>query len=106
MAHLAGINKGPVLDWIDNNGLLECYWIWKKRVEILFHGQLHAAGDGVKCNYLIYWSGKPGMELVDKWETKGKLTDVNRNNINQYFKLFEEQISPKSNALIAIMELK
>ena len=46
------------------------------------------------------------MDLVDKWETEGKLTDVNRNNINRYFELFEEHISPKSNALIAIVELK
>ena len=46
------------------------------------------------------------MDLVDKWETEGKLTDVNQNNINRYFELFEEHISPKSNALIAIVELK
>ena len=46
------------------------------------------------------------MDLVDKWETEGKLTDVNRNNINRYFELFEEHISPKSNALTAIVELK
>ena len=46
------------------------------------------------------------MDLVDKWETEDKLTDVNRNNINQYFELFEEHILPKSNALIAIVELK
>ena len=106
MAHFAGIDKGPVLYWIDDNGLLERYRIWKKRVEILFRGPLHAAGDGIKGNYLIYCLGKPGMELVDKWETEGKLTDVNWNNINRYFKLFEEHISLKSNALIAIVELK
>ena len=46
------------------------------------------------------------MELVDKWETEGKITDANRNNINGYFELFEEHISPKSNALITIVELK
>ena len=46
------------------------------------------------------------MDLVDKWETEGKLTDANQNNINRYFELFEEHISPKSNALIAIVELK
>ena len=106
MAHLAGIDKGPVLDWTDDNGIMERYRIWKKRVEILFRGPLNTAGDGVKCNYLIYWAGEAGMDLVDKWETEGKLTDVNRNNINRYFELFEEHISPKSNALIAIVELK
>ena len=85
---------------------MECYWIWKKRVEILFCRPLHAAGDGIKCNYLIYWAGETGMDLVDKWETKGKLTKANCNNINWYFELFEEHISPKSNTLIAIVELK
>ena len=46
------------------------------------------------------------MELVDKWETEGKITKANRNNIARYFELFEERISPKLNALIAIVELK
>ena len=46
------------------------------------------------------------MELVDKWETEGKITNANRNQIQQYFDLFEEHISPKSNALITIVELK
>ena len=46
------------------------------------------------------------MELVDKWEIEGKITDANRNNIARYFELFEQHISPKLNALIAIVELK
>ena len=46
------------------------------------------------------------MELVDKWEAEGKITDANRNNIARYFELFEEHLSPKSNALIMIVELK
>ena len=106
MAHLAGIDKGLVLDWTDNNGLMECFRKWKKKVEILFQGPLHDAGDGVKCNYIIYWSGETGMELVDKWENEEKMTEANRNNIDHYFELFEENISPKANALIMIVELK
>ena len=46
------------------------------------------------------------MELVDKWETEGKITNANSNQIDRYFTLFEEHITPKSNALIAIVELK
>ena len=46
------------------------------------------------------------MELVDKWKTEGKITDANCNQIDRYFTLFEEHISPKSNALIVIVELK
>ena len=46
------------------------------------------------------------MELVDKWEVEGKITNANRNQIDRYFTLFEEHIAPKSNALIVIVELK
>ena len=67
MAHLAGINKGPVLDWTHDNGLMECFRKWKKKEKILFKGSLTNANDPVKCNYIIYWSGEIGMELVDKW---------------------------------------
>ena len=81
-------------------------WEMEKKVKILFRGSLNTANDAVKCNYIIYWSGEPGMELVDKWETEGKITDANCNQINRYFTLFEEHISPKSNALITIVELK
>ena len=85
---------------------MECFRKWKKKIEILFRGPLNDANDTVKCNYIIYWSGEPGMELVDKWETEGKITDANRNQIDRYFTLLEENISPKSNALIMIVELK
>ena len=106
MAHLAGIDKGPVLDWTDDNGLLEWFRKWKKKVEILFQGPLSTTNDAVKCNYIIYWSGETGMELVDKWETEDKINDGNHNQIARYFELFEEHISPKLNALITIVELK
>ena len=106
MAILARIDKGPVLDWTDDNGLMEQFRKWKKKVEILFQGPLNATNDGVKCNYIIYWSGETGMELVDKLETEGNITDANRNQVDRYFTLFEEHILPKSNALIMIVELK
>ena len=61
-------------------------------MEILFRGPLNTANDAVKCsdavkcNYIIYWSGKPGMELVNKWETEGKdHRCINHNQINRYF---------------------
>ena len=78
----------------------------EEKVEILFRGPLTNANDAVKCNYIIYWSGETGMELVDKWETEEKITDDNLNQIARYFELFEEHISPKSNTLITIVELK
>ena len=103
---MAGIDKGPMLDWTDDNGLMEHFRKWKKKVEVLFKGPLNTAGNGVKCNYLIYWSGEIGMELVDKWEIEAKIDDTNRDQVNRYFTLFEEHIAPKSNTLIAVVELK
>ena len=46
------------------------------------------------------------MELVEKWKVEGKITDANRNTIHWYFDLFEEHIAPKSNTLIAVVELE
>ena len=54
MAHLAGIDKGPVLDWTEGNGLMEHFRMWKKKVEILFQGPLTSANEAVKCDYIIY----------------------------------------------------
>ena len=44
-------------------------------MEVLFKGPLNAVAEGVKCNYIIYWSGDHGMELVDKWTAEGKIND-------------------------------
>ena len=106
MAHMAGIDKVPMLDWTDDNGLMKHFRKWKKKVEVLFKGPLNTAGNGVKCNYLIYWSGKIGMELVDKWEIEAKIDDTNIDQVNRYFTLFEEHIAPKSNTLIVVVEPK
>ena len=48
----------------------------RKRWKFSSAGPLHSACDGVKCNYIIYWSEETGMELVDKWETEGKTTEA------------------------------
>ena len=53
MAHLVGINKGPVMDWINDSGLDEHFRKWKKQLEILFRGPLGELTDAVKCNYVI-----------------------------------------------------
>ena len=106
MAHLAGIDKGPEMDWTNDNGLDERYRKWKKKVEVLFKGPLNSAVDAIKCNYIIYWSGDHGMDLVDKWDGEGKIDDTNRNELATYWNLFEEYIHPEMNQLIAVVELK
>ena len=47
-------------------------------MEILFKGPLNEVAEAVKCNYIIYWSGDHGMELVDKWTTEGKINEDNK----------------------------
>ena len=68
-------------------------------------GPLNEATETVKCNYMIYWSGDHGMDLVDKWTTKGKINDGNKNQLATYWKQFE-YIHPQTNQLIAVVELK
>ena len=106
MAHLVGINKGPVMDWTNDSGLDEHFRKWKKQLEILFKGPLSELTDAVKCNYVIYWSSDQGMDLVDKWTTERSINDGNKNNLKTYWDKFEEYIHPKTNKLIAVVELK
>ena len=75
-------------------------------MEVLFLGPLSKATETIKCNYMIYWSGDHGMDLVNKWTTEGKINDDNKNQLATYWKQFEEYIHPQTNQLIAVVELK
>ena len=75
-------------------------------MKVLFKGPLSEATETVKYNYVIYWSGDHGMDLVDKWTTEGKIKDDNKNLLATYWKQFEEYIHPQTNQLIAVVELK
>ena len=106
MTHLVGIDKGPVMDWTNDIGLGERYRKWKKQVEVLFKGPLNTVAEGVKCNYIIYWSGDHGMDLVDKWTAEGKITDANKDAQDTYWTHLEGYIHPQTNQLLAVVELK
>ena len=75
-------------------------------MEVLFKGPLNEANEVIKCNYVIYWSGDHGMDLVDKWTAEAKINDDNKNMLATYWKQFEEYIHPQTNQLIAVVELK
>ena len=75
-------------------------------MEVLFKRPLSEATETVKCNYVIYWSGDHGMDLVNKWTTEGKIKDDNKNLLATYWKQFEEYIHPQANQLITVLELK
>ena len=75
-------------------------------MEVLFKGPLNGVTEAVKCNYVIYWSGDHGMDLVDKWTTEAKIHNGNKETLNTYWTQFEEYIYPQTNQLIAVVELK
>ena len=104
--HLVGIDKGLVMDWTNDSGLGEQYRKWKKQVEVPFKGPFNAVAEPVKCNYVIYWSGDHGMDLVDKWTTEAKIHDGNKETLNTYWTQLEGYIHPQTNQLIAVVELK
>ena len=66
MAHLVGIDKGPVMDWTNDSGLDERYRKWKKCVEVLFKGPLNVGLRGSQmqlCGLLEWrsWNGPSGQ---------------------------------------------
>ena len=75
-------------------------------MEVLFQGPLSGLNEGVKCNYVIYWSGDHGMDLVDKWSTEGAINDGNKNTLKTSWDKFDEYVHPQTNKLIAVVELK
>ena len=102
MTHLVGIDKGPVMDWTNDSGLDEWYRKWKiMSGRVLFKGPLNGVMEGVKCNYVVYWNGDHGMDLVDKWTTEAKIYDENKDTLNTYWTHFEQYIHPQTNRIIA-----
>ena len=75
-------------------------------MEVLFKGPLNGLTEAVKCNYIIYWSGDHGMDLVDKWTTENKINDGNKETLKTYWDRFDEYVHPQTNKLIAVVELK
>ena len=60
-----------------------------------YKGPLNGVAEGVKCNYVVYWSGDHRMDLVDKWTTEGKIHDGNKDTLNTYWTQFENYIHPR-----------
>ena len=59
-------------------------------------GPLNEVAGAVKCNYVIYWSGDHGMNLVDKWTTEGKINEDNKEVVKTYWDRFDEYVHPSN----------
>ena len=72
----------------------------------MIHGPLYEVPEEQQCHFLIYWLGDPDADLVEKWTMDGRLTKDSKKNLESYWTLFKQYITPKSNGLIAVVELK
>ena len=106
MSNITALGLGPVLDWTLDNGLLQRFEVWKRKVNIIFSSALATETPEIKCSYLTYWSGDKGAELVEQWKASKKLEGEKAKDPKEYFSLFLTHISPKTNALISVIELR
>ena len=116
------LESGPKLDWTRDNQIFLRYKKWRAKVELIFRSALSQATPEEKTSYLKYWMGDPGLPLIEKWETTGKLDYSNSEEtpskeggrsrplssgfkLETYWKLLEEEFKPKGNKLLSIIEL-
>lgn len=94
-------DKGPMMDWTDNEGLYRRFKVWKQRVELIFAGPLVKVEEEIKCKYLLLWAGERGLDIFNSWALD---TDQCK-ELKNYFDKYEEYVRPQSNELIAGWEL-
>ena len=108
---LAGMALGPKMDWTLDNGLYQRFKVFKDRCISILSGPLKANPEENQVYYLRYWMGKEGSKLISQWTAEEKITDddeevTSKKKLRTYWQLFEDYAKPRSNSLIAVVELK
>ena len=113
------VHDGPKMDWTMDNKIYDRYLIWNSDVELIFSSALIDASPLQKSSYLRLWMGKEAKPLIQKWisikklnlsneEEASKKKPTNLSNgyvIQTYWDLLEEELKPKGNKLLSILEL-
>ena len=116
------VNSGPKMDWTMDTKIYERYLQWKYSVELIFSSALSKATPAEKSSYIRLWMGPEAMPLIQKWTSTGKIdfstpeeipgtggrarVPISNGFIMQTFwDLLEEELKPKVNKLISILEL-
>ena len=115
------VHDGPKMDWTMDNKIYDRYLIWKSDVELIFSSALIDSSPLQKSSYLRLWMGKEAKPLIQKWISTKKLdlstqeeaakktpSTANLSNgfiIQTYWDLLEEELKPKGNKLLSILEL-
>ena len=115
------VHDGPKMDWTMDNKIYDRYLVWKSDVELIFSSALIDASALQKSAYLRLWMGKEAKPLIQKWISTKKLdlssqeeaakkkpSTANLSNgfiIQTYWDLLEEELKPKGNKILSILEL-
>ena len=116
------VNSGPKMDWTMDTKIYDRYLQWKYSVELIFSSALSKATPAEKSSYIRLWMGPEAMPLIQKWTSTGKIdfstpeeipgaggrarVPLSNGFIIQTFQdLLEEELKPKGNKLISILEL-
>ena len=119
---MALVHDGPKMDWTMDNKIYDRYLVWKSDVEFIFSSALIEASPLQKSAYLRLWMGKEAKPLLQKWistkrldfsseeeaakTTPKKSTKLSSGFIIQtYWDLLEEELKPKGNKILSILEL-
>ena len=105
------MDLGPKMDWTLDNGLYQRFKVFKERCIDILSGPLHATPEENQVHYLHYCTGEEGPKLISQWTVEGKLTDddteaTSKKKLRTYWQLFQDYTKPRSNSLIAAIELK
>ena len=115
------VHDGPKMDWTMDNKIYDRYLVWKSDVELIFSSALIDSSPLQKSSYLRLWMGKEAKPLIQKWISTKKLdlssedeaakkkpNMANLSNgfiIQTYWDLLEEELKPKGNKILSILEL-
>ena len=116
------VNSGPKMDWTMDTKIYDRYLQWKYSVELIFSSALSKATPAEKSSYIRLWMGPEAMPLIQKWTSTGKIDFSNSEEIpgtggrarvplsngfiiQTFWDLLEEELKPKGNKLISILEL-
>ena len=108
---LAGMDLGPKMDWMLDNGLYQRFKVFKERYIDNLSGPLHATPEENQVYNLRYWTGEEGSKLISQWTAEGKFTDddeeaTSKKKLRTYWQLFEDYAKPRSNSLNAVVEVE
>ena len=94
-----------------HNGQYQRFKVFKERCIHILSGPLHATPEENQVHYLHYWMEEEGSKLISQLTAEGKITDddteaMSKKKLSMYWQLFKDYTKPRSNSLIAVVELK